>query len=186
MGPLVEALRDFLRLLEDLRLEHVLMGGFAVRIYGVPRPTYDIDFTVAIARERLPELYRALEEAGYTVPEQYAGGWVDQVSGMPLVKFRLFLEDEGIDIDVFLAESDYQREVLRRRRRGDVDGVTVWIVTPEDLILLKLMANRPRDLVDVADICFMLGDLDEAYMRRWAAELGITDRLKHALSEPLL
>ena len=28
------------------------------------------------------------------------------------------------------------------------------------------------------------GELDEPYMRRWAAELGVTDRLERLLSEP--
>lgn len=185
-GPLVKALEDFLQILNGHRLDYVLMGGIAVRAYGVPRPTYDIDFTVAIDRDRLPDFYRTLEQAGYTVPEQYLGGWIDQVAGMPLVKFRLYLDGEGIDVDVFLAESSYQKELLRRRCQADVDGLVVWLVTPEDLVLLKLMANRPRDLVDVADIRFMSGDLDEQYMRHWAGELGIADRLEKLLSEPPL
>ena len=47
--------------------------------------------------------------------------------------------------------------------------------------VLKLLANRPRDLSDVADILFVQGQLDEAYMRLWADPLGIIDRLETAL-----
>ena len=54
-------------------------------------------------------------------------------------------------------------------------------MTPEDLILLKLIADRPRDHIDVADILFIQGELDESYMRHWAAELEISDRLAKAL-----
>jgi hypothetical protein len=105
---------------------------------------------------------------------------------MPLVKFKLYIGSDSIDVDVFLAESDYQKELLKRRRKAEIDNLTAWLVTPEDLVLLKLIANRPRDLVDVADVRFMQGDLDESYMRHWAAELGIADRLEKTLSEPLL
>lgn len=185
MGPLPSALRDVIGLFDDFGTDYVLMGGLAARALGIPRPTYDIDFTIAIEREKLPDLYGRLDEAGYTVPEPYWNGWVDEVSGLPLVRFRLYLEGLGIDVDIFLAETEYQEEVLRRRVRADAEGLLVWLVTPEDLILLKLMANRPRDFADILDVRFMQSDLDETYMRRWAEQLGITDRLERALSEPL-
>jgi hypothetical protein len=150
MSVLATALRDFVSLFERLEAPYVLMGGFAVRVYGIPRPTYDVDFTIAITRQRLPELYRAISESGYTVPEPDESGWVDQVAGMPLVKSRLFFEGSTIDIDIFLAESAFQDELLARRKRQQVDDLPVWLVSPEDLILLKLIASRPRDLVDCA------------------------------------
>lgn len=186
MGPLIATLRDFLRILDERNLEYALMGGFAVRAYGIPRPTYDVDFTIGIPREELNSFYESLEESGYTVPEQYRSGWVDQIAGMPLVKFKLYIGSESIDVDVFLAESDYQKELLKRRRKAEIDNLTAWLVTPEDLLLLKLIANRPRDLGDIADIRVVQGDLDEPYMRHWAAELDIADRLEKMLSEPPL
>ena len=184
MSELSAALGDFVQIFERLGIPYVLMGGIAVRVHGIPRPTHDVDFTVAIDRDRLPELFEAVQEAGYTVPEEYARGWVDQVAGMPLVKFRLYLEGRGIDIDLFLAESRFQTEVLARRRREVIDELAVWLVTPEDLILLKLLANRPRDLADVGDILFTQGQLDESYLRRWAVEVGVLDRLEQVLREP--
>jgi hypothetical protein len=81
MGPLIATLRDFLRILDERNLEYALMGGFAVRTYGIPRPTYDVDFTIGMPREELESFYQALEESGYTVPEQYRAGWVDQIAG---------------------------------------------------------------------------------------------------------
>jgi hypothetical protein len=160
------------------------MGGIAVRVHGIPRPTHDIDFTLALGRERLPELYDAVRGLGYTVPEEFAGGWVDQVAGMPLVKFRLYLAGQGLDIDVFLAESRFQSELLARRRRAQLEETPVWIVSPEDLILLKLLARRPRDLADIGDILFTQGQLDEAYLRHWAQELGVLAELEKVLAEP--
>jgi hypothetical protein len=59
----------------------------------------------------------------------------------------------------------------------------VRLVTAEDLILFKLLAGRPRDLLDIKDILFMQGQLDEAYMRRWAMPLGVAGQLELALAE---
>jgi predicted nucleotidyltransferase len=179
MIDLTRALRDLARLFDELNIPYVVMGGIAVRVYGIPRPTHDVDFTLAIPRERLPELYAAVQAQGYTVP-----GWIDQVAGMPLVKFRLYLEGRGIDIDMFLAESRFQEQVLSRRRQARLDGLDVWLVSPEDLMLLKLLAGRPRDIADVGDVLYTQGQLDEAYLRHWAQQLGILAQLEQALAEP--
>ncbi len=184
MTDLTRALRDIVLLFERLRLPYAVMGGIAVRVYGIPRPTHDIDFTVAIDRQRLPDLYQSVRDLGYTVPEQYAAGWVDHVAGMPLVKVRLYLEGCGIDVDVFLAESRFQEQLLTRRRREQIDNLAVWLVSPEDLVLLKLLSYRPRDIGDIGDILFTQGQLDEAYLRDWAKQIGVLSKLEHILAEP--
>lgn len=185
MSDLPTVVEDFVSLFEDRGIEYALMGGIAVRVYGIPRPTYDVDFTAAIPRDSLPDFYDAVEDAGYTVPETYRSGYVDQIAGMPLVKFRLNLEGRGVDVDMFIAETVYQKEVLHRRRREVINGLSAWLVTPEDLILLKLVAGRPRDHADISDIRFVQGELDEDYMRGWAGELGVGESLEELLREPL-
>lgn len=182
MSDLIRTLHDFAALFDRLQVPYAIMGGWAVRMYGLPRPTYDVDFTIAIERKRLPELYDTATEMGFTVPEQFVAGWVDTVAGMPLVKFRLYLIDRGIDVDVFLAESEYQQELMRRRRSHDLDRQRIWFVSPEDLILLKVVAARPRDFGDIEDVLLAQVDLDKAYMRRWAKELGVGEKLEEVLA----
>jgi predicted nucleotidyltransferase len=184
MSDLSKALADFTTLFDRMGIPYVVMGGMAVRVYGIPRATYDIDFTVGVPRDRLAKLYEAIRALGYTVPEQYETGWVDVVAGMSLVKARLYLTEIGIDVDLFLAESAFQEEVLKRRRLVQLETARVWFISPEDLILLKLLASRPRDRGDIADILFTQGQLDTEYMRRWAEQLGIRDALEEALTEP--
>ena len=178
MSDLASVVRDFTLLFDRLRIEYAVMGGIAVRLYGIPRATYDVDFTISCQRHRLPQLYGAVSALGYTVPDPYLQGWVDEVANMPLVKARLYLGEQGVDIDIFLAESSFQRQVLLRRRREQVDNEIVWFVSPEDLILLKLLARRPRDLADIGDVFFMQGQLDEKYMREWAQQLGVLPDLE--------
>jgi hypothetical protein len=182
MRDVLRALRDAVQALEGLKLPYAVMGGLAVRIWSIPRATWDVDIAVAAGSDDVTQLTDAFLELGYTSPEIYATGWTDQVGGMPVVKFRWYVPGGDLDVDIFLVESPFQRSLIERRQRAETDGLNFWVASAEDLILLKLVASRRRDLVDVADILFMQGQLDEAYMRKWATELGVVDALEHALA----
>jgi len=136
-----------------------------------------------LPHEALLELLRLIEAEWIEVPEVYRNGWVDRIAGMPLIKLKTYLDrDHFVDLDIFIAESEFQNSLVSRRILAEFDDRRIWIVTAEDLILLKLIANRPRDQIDVSDLLFVQGQLDEPYMRKWAASLEITDRLNTALT----
>jgi predicted nucleotidyltransferase len=183
MKKITDTLRALVDLLDQLSIKYAVMGGVAVRAHGIPRPTYDIDLIIVLERDRLPELFQRLRGCDFAVPEVYETGWVDRIKDMPLLKLRRYIRDGSLDVDLFLAESEFLAEVMKRRTSLDAEGRMLWVVSPEDLVLLKLLAGRPRDLGDVADVLFMQGKLDEAYMQRWAAELGIGTELDRALAE---
>lgn len=73
--------------------------------------------------------------------------------------------------------------MMNRRRTVPYEARTIWLVSPEDLVLLKLAADRPRDRIDVQDLFFALGDLDDAYIDHWAEKLGVTAQLATAREE---
>jgi hypothetical protein len=183
MRGLNEATRDFVALLERSGFPYAIMGGMAVRIHALPRPTFDVDFAAAIPREALPELYNAAEKIGFAVPAPQAAGWIDTVRGLPVIKFQWFIGNETIDVDVFLAEPAFLQEVLRRRQRHMVEELDAWFVSPEDLVLLKLLSNRPKDRTDIADIVFIQGRLDEQYLNSWSVPLGIDELVREVLVE---
>ncbi len=108
---------------------------------------------------------------------------MDRVAGMPLVKFRRYLRDQSLDVDVFMTDSLFQDEMLRRAQMTELDDFKARVISPEDLILLKLLASRYRDFGDTMDVLFMQGQLDEDYMRHWAKELGVLDKLEQVLKE---
>ena len=102
---------------------------------------------------------------------------------MPLVKLKTWVEiGHSIDVDIFVNDTPFQASVMERRLKIPFSKRQLWFVTPEDLILFKLLANRPRDQGDIADVLFVQGQLDNAYMRTWADHLGITDRLETILN----
>jgi hypothetical protein len=182
MKDVDQALRDAVAVLERLGVTYAVMGGLAVRIWSIPRATRDVDITISAAADDVPRISAAFEELGYTTPEVYRTGWTDLVAEMPLIKFRWYSVAGELDIDVFLADTPYQKAYMERRLLADMDGFPMWVVSAEDLVLLKLVAARPRDIIDVADILFMQGQLDEEYMRSWAKRLGIAEQLESSLA----
>jgi len=181
------AARDFFGIFNAMKIPYAVIGGLAVRAYGVPRPTYDVDVILAIPEDRLPELFDAVEAAGYTVPESYRKGWVDRIAEMPLVKFRIYrgTPEESVDVDLFLMTTAFQKSMMERRQLAEIEHIgRTWIVSPEDLILLKLIAGRHRDMGDIEDVRFMHGELDVNYMRPWAQELGVSEELEALLAGP--
>jgi hypothetical protein len=169
--------------IERMAVSYVIMGGLAVRAYSIPRATEDIDFTLALRREQVVDFLLALDLDDFEVPEPYLKGWVDEVKGLKLVKVKRYVVGGAVDVDLFLADSDYQDEVLRRKCLAEVEGRRYWIASAEDIVLLKLIAGRPRDLIDVADVLFTQGELDVEYMRLWARQLGIEKQLANAIEK---
>ena len=182
MNDVDQALRDIVALCDEMGVEYAVMGGLAVRVHSLPRATHDVDLALSIDRSRLPEFFAKVSERGYAVPESYLKGWIDEVAKMSLVKVRVYLPGGGVDVDIYLAETPFLREAISRRILAESEAAKMYVVSAEDLLLLKLLANRPRDRVDVLDILFMQGELDEAYMHRWAAQLGVSEALAQALA----
>ena len=79
-----------------------------------------------------------------------------------------------------IAESEFLRSALARRRVVDLDGRPTPLVSAEDVVVLKLVAWRPKDQGDLDDLLLVVGPLDEAYLRTWAIRLDIEERLEEA------
>lgn len=182
-SEVIRVAKDFIELFERLNIPYVVIGGFAVRVYALPRPTFDVDFTALISDEQLSDVLFEADRLGYAYPDSVTTGWRDRVRGMPVLKFHYFVGGKTIDADVFLAESSFQHSLIDRRQLRETDGFQGWFATPEDVILLKLMASRRKDLVDIGDILLVSGDLDVDYMRNWAGELGVAQPLEDAFEE---
>lgn len=183
MNPLLEATRDFIAVLEALDAHYAIMGNLALCAHAIPQPTYDADFSVALTRDELPRMFAAAEAAGFETPQTYAGGWINTVGGLSVIKLQRRVAGNVIDLDLFLAESPFAREALERRQFLAAEGLEAYFVSPEDLILFKLLAFRLKDRVDIGDILFVQGTLDEIYLREWAERLHISAELETALSE---
>lgn len=91
--------------------------------------------------------------------------------------------DRWVRVEAFVLATEYQRAAFARRATLDSDLGPIAVVAPEDLVLHKLLADRPRDRADIADLFLVAGALNLEYLRHWARRLGVEDRLDVALRE---
>jgi hypothetical protein len=141
---LPEDFKDFINFLNSNDVCYLLVGGWAVGIYGSPRATKDIDFLIANDERNLKKLQKALREFG--TPEidvEYfkKKGNVFRMGRSPL-QIDIINHATGIDI----AECYIRRNVIT------VEGIDISLISKNDLIKNKKASGRNRDLADVDNL----------------------------------
>jgi hypothetical protein len=156
MTPLDRAIRDITGALEALLVDYAIIGGIANAIWGEPRATIDVDVSVSVGEDNLATVIRAIgDQLRPAVANPLA--FVQQTRVLPLDSA------DGVRIDVIFALLPFEVDAIRRAQEVSIAGRTVRVVTAEDLVLMKIISDRPRDIADA-----------EAIVRRRAREL---DRL---------
>ena len=89
-------------------------------------------------------------------------------------------QQTSIRVDFIFSFSPYERQALQRTRKVKMGDVHVKFASPEDLIVHKVIAGRPRDLEDVKAVLIKNPKMDLTYIRRWLNEFST------ALQEPFV
>jgi hypothetical protein len=175
--------------LESLGIPYCVGGSFASSFYGVPRSTNDIDIVVALRREHIAPLASALENE-FMIDTQ--------AMEMAIASGRSFniISYETLDkLDLFVvADQPWPHEQIHRRRLSTLpdhpDAPDLYLASPEDVILIKLVWFRnggevsDRQWLDILNVLSLQTDnLDWAYLRQWAGELGVSDLLSRAIAQ---
>jgi len=170
---------DFGAALERVGASWVIGGSLASSVHGIPRSTVDVDIIVSLAPDRVAALAAEAKEFIVDVNalrEQLAAGRTHNV----------FHAATMTKIDVFPAVGPFERSQITRAIL--VRGMRV--MSPEDVMLAKLRWFRMGDEFSDRQWRDVLGivatqrpTLDVAYLTRWAADLGVSDLLAHALSD---
>jgi hypothetical protein len=168
-----------LRALQDLLLlfnnQGVIIGGIAASLLGAPRFTADLDVVFLLTFDDLPRL---LDEAGklgikprITDPIAFAR------------KSRVLLlrhETSGIDIDLMMGVLPFEIEMVERSQEFDAGAIQLRLPAPEDLIVMKAVAHRQKDLDDIIAIAHNHASLDVERIHHWVEQFG------EALEQPEL
>lgn len=170
-----DELRDALA---RIGVTYAVMGGVASTHWGLPHYTHDLDIAVGVKAGDAAAFVHAMEASGYIVPDEFRGGWTDELAGTRKIVVKKFAGGHVWDVDVFLDESEFVRSAIARRVTVDLDGRMTPLVTPEDLVLFKLIAWRDKDRGHLNDLLLVVGPLDDAYLAQWADRLGVRDRLE--------
>ncbi len=138
-----------------------VFGAQAVIAYGVPRLSADVDVTVKLVPEEPERFARDMKAAGFGLRLDDPD-FVRRTRVMPFVHLAT-----AMPLDLVLAGSGLEDEFLDRARAVDIGGTTVPLIDPEDLIIAKVLAGRPKDLEDAHSLWRLRGpELDIGRIRR--------------------
>lgn len=158
----VAALSDLVKWWQSQHVPGLVIGGLAVALLGRPRLTRDVDVLVLLDEERWPGFLESGSEFGF-LPRQPDALAFAQEARVLLLRHQ----PTGIDVDVVLGCLPFEEEAIARATAVQVAGVSVPLPTPEDLIIMKAVAHRERDLLDIEGLLAAHSNLDLRRVRRW-------------------
>jgi hypothetical protein len=180
------ALQKVIEVLDRLQIPYALGGSWASSLQGKMRYTHDADLNVEPFPGKETDLVAAFNEDWYVSLPAVEEAVARRTS------FNVIYLPASFKVDLFVRkDTAFHASVMARRRPHTIEGTgpTVNLVSPEDIILLKLdwyrlSGGSERQWNDVLGVIEVQGEqLDSAYLERWAADLGLADLLARARQE---
>jgi predicted nucleotidyltransferase len=157
-----ELIEKVARNLESHKVPYMLIGGQAVLFYGEPRLTKDIDITLGLDTSSVQTVLSIVSELGLEV---LVGDPVDFV--VRTMVLPTFDPVTNLRIDFVFSNSSYEKEALKRAKIAKFGETSVKIASLEDLIIHKVIAQRPRDIEDIKGVMLKNKEFDRRYILRW-------------------
>jgi len=143
MPVLARDFKEFLKLLISHRVEFLLIGGYAVGIYGHVRATNDLDIWVDISATNSDRIEAALSEFGFSMEGANSGLFLvpDNVvrMGMPPIRIEILTSISGVEFGPCYAE----REMIQ------LEDMSVPVISLGRLKQNKAASGRAQDLADL-------------------------------------
>lgn len=172
-----ELLLRAVEILDQLNIPYMVTGSFAVNFYGIPRTSHDIDFVAQIGAREVHRIAPEFPRNFYVDPEMIRDA-IDNES-----MFNVIDPISGLKIDFWVLKRDlYDAERFRRRRQQSLFSKMMWLPSPEDVILSKLLwykeAQTDKHLNDARGVLEMQKiSLDLHYLHTWAKKLSLENEL---------
>lgn len=160
----LQALDDWL---EDEQIPYTTIGGVAVSLLAQPRATQDIDIVIWLEEGRWDAFLRAGESYGFEPRISDAVAFAAK-SRVLLLRHR----ESGISIDISCGALPFEREMIERATMLNIGRLRLRVPTPEDLIITKGVAQRPKDIADIETILNVHQSIDLARIRHWIQEFA--------------
>lgn len=140
---------DVWKYLSENNVNYLTIGGFAVNIYGYGRNTGDIDIFIEDTITNRENLRNAIKQIGLGDFEsintmQFIPGWTDFTLN---INFRL-----DIMTSVKGLENQSFAVLLEKANIIDIDGIPVFFIDYDNLIIAKKAANRLKDQLDIEEL----------------------------------
>jgi hypothetical protein len=166
-ATLLAALTDLIKWLDDANIPSMIIGGVAASVLGQPRLTQDVDALAILPEGEWPDAVSTA--AGHGIlpriekPLDFARR--SRVLLMRHVK-------SGIDIDVIFGGLLFEQAAIDNSKIHDIGGLRVRLPRVEDLLIMKAVARRPKDLQDIESLLAAHPEADVAAVRQWVSEFA--------------
>ena len=159
--PLADVARFVSELMQATESEYVVIGGVAASAVGEPRATKDVDVVVLVAPEKAENLLEAIEHKGLKISRR-----PEVLRKLKEGKPAKILWDKKFSFDLRLASYGIDAKALSRSILIAILklGVTLRIVSPEDLIVYKLARFEDIDKRDIRGVVRTTEMLDWPYI----------------------
>jgi hypothetical protein len=146
-SPFAELLGALARVFQRLALRWYLFGAQAAIVHGAVRLTGDVDATVELGGLTIAALIAALEKEGFRPRVPEVKGFVERTRVVPL-------EHVGSEmpLDLVVAGPGLEELFLARAREHVVEGIAIPVACAEDMVVMKILAGRPKDIEDAVAI----------------------------------
>lgn len=174
MTPLETALLEVVDHLQRHRIPFMVIGGAAINLWGNTRSTKDVDVSVWVADDDL-------EKCVHSMVAVFPARIANPVEFARTRRILLLQTPAGIDVDISLALLPFEQEAIRRAPVKLLHGREVKVGSVTDLVILKAIAGRPQDEIDLQFLISRYGsEIDRKTLDRKIGELA------QALSRPEL
>lgn len=173
-------LKTVVEALDGAGIPHMLVGSFASMSHGAPRATQDIDLVIDPTPEALGRFVASFDPDRYYVSPSAADALANRD------QFNVIDSRTGWKVDLIIRKDrPFSRTEFSRRAAARALEVDVFLASAEDTVLAKLewarLGGSARQVADAATVLAVrAGEIDDEYMDRWAADLGVVDLLAEA------
>ncbi len=181
-----EVIKILTDILDELKIGYAIGGSIASSIYGTPRFTQDADISVQPFSSVAERFYEMLKDSFYISKEAMYQA-ISSHSSFNVIHF-----ETAFKIDIFTVNTDFERLLLTRSKKNKIEesiNKAFSLVSPEDIILLKLKWYKQSDCVserqwsDVQGVLAVQKErLDFDYLKNWAKKLELNELLQKVMA----
>lgn len=163
----VLVLQDLLQWLEVTQTPYATIGGVGVSLLAGARATKDIDAVLWLDTDQVESFLQAGAAYGF-VPR------ISDAAAFARTRRVILLQHQptSITVDLSCGVLPFENELIARARTLTIGSLKLKVATPEDLIIMKAIAHRPRDIADIEAILNIEPDLDLARIRYWVKQFA--------------
>jgi len=167
LTPLTPSLDAVQRLITHFNNKGIIIGGVAVSLLAKPRLTADVDAVIILSIGDIPRLIEIANKVGLSPRIKDAEEFARRHHVLLLRH-----QESGINADISLGMLPFEIEAVERGIIHQTGQLSIRLPTPEDLIIFKAVAHRPKDLLDIQAIAESHSNLDKNRIKYWVQEFA--------------